>query len=436
MKTLIHSLLLFCLFPNLSPAAPDKLEEKIGVIKKAIAQTITSIKSADSKARKCTDNYDKNVSCPNTTKSRGLGAIKQEFTDPILGSANANKGIVEKDLMPLPAIVKKMPTVAELGKVDSCSGGEKVLQEDLQKRLDALNKGKQSLKKIIDGKFGTKTWYARLHQPTREEAKLYKEMVVACAKEAGKESFIFMAPKNLYEFFQGAFKRDMFHIACDARALKNYEEIAGKDAGTFKKINDSANEINLVLDNHIKKLEEQISLSKKRLEKCPSAKDAKKEEPKAKEEQKPDTSKVDEKKSTISGDSENCVASVGPNVGSDGKTSCYQAAGTAKERSSRLATLRKENPEALEKALIDRDTPEAKALSKQLLDEADAYAKSQNPPLPSPKASATDAVCGESCVAYLKAKSAEQSGLDAQTVGYLKKKASTTQKKKLQDLSY
>jgi hypothetical protein len=465
MKTLIHAMLFFCILTSQVFAAPDKLEEKINLIKVAVDQTITSLKFADSKARKCTPNYDSNTVCPKTYKN----GYKKEFTDPVLSSFASHKILVDQDLLPLPGIVKKPVDDSSLKQVDSCSDGEMVLKKDFQTRLDALKKGKLALKKITDGSgsLGTKGWYAKLFNHNKNEAKKFQEMSKSCIVEAGYGLLAGLAPKTPYELFRGAFEKDRKNQGCDPGAIIAYDKVAHEKDGTLKIINDASGEVNSVLEENIKKLEAQIALANKRQEGCPTAKEKKKEgekapdkkpeekkpdvkEPDEKEEKKPDTTKVDEKKSTISGDSkdveektsttggsENCEASAYTPYGNDGrKNSCYNAAGSAKERSKNLATLRKENPEALEKALIDRDTPEAKALSKQLLDEADAYAKSQNPPLPSPKVSARDSVCGESCVAYLKAKSAEQSGLDAQTVSYLKKKASTTQRRKLQDISY
>lgn len=392
----------------------------------------------------CSANYTKSTHCPKAIPK----GIRDSFVRPLDNENNKNLDLWRRMLRPLPELVKKPVDLKELEKVDSCKGNEESLIKDFEDRLKKINDGQAALKKIVDGGSGEgmSDAYGRLHATTKKFKADFQKMANACKQEAaGFFGGLISTPASPHEGFIKAFTPDSKFPNCAASVLNGYRAIAEKEKGALAKILSAAKKLESSFSSNAKNLEEAIKLSKERLKNCgsitKSSKDSAedetaKKEGDGKESAPPVKEEVAPTKEEAAPSKEECEKiATNPYGNNYVPNSCYRAHGTKQERANNLAKLRNEDPEALERALITRDTPEARALSKSLLDEADAYAKSQKPPLPSPKVSARDTVCGESCVAYLRAKSAETSGMDAGTVNYFKLRASQTQKRKLQDIS-
>lgn len=407
------------------------------------------LKKIDQKGNTCSANYEKSTHCPKAIPK----GIRDSFVRPLDNENDKNRNLWKKVLAPLPALLKKPVNIDELKKVDSCSGNEEALIKDFEDRLKKIKDGQSALKKIVDGGSGEgmSDAYGRLHASTGKFKSDFQKMANACKQEAaGFFGGFISTPASPHEGFIKAFTPDNKFPNCASTVLKGYMSIAEKEKGALSKILSAAKKLESSFSSNVENLEEAIRLSKERLKNCGSltkstkegkSEESEKQEPKeSKEEKSANARGVDDEtlnqKPTQTPTAEECEKiATNPYGNNYVPNSCYRAHGTKKERANNLAKLRNENPEALERALISRDTPESKALSKSLLDEADAYARSQKPPLPSPKVSARDTVCGESCVAYLRAKSAETSGMDASTVNYFKQRAAQTQRRKLQDIS-
>lgn len=453
---MILLLLLFVtepVFASNNSGRSDHLEESVETIGNSLDAIETGLSNIESKANTCTENYDQGRTCPKAIPK----GIRDSFVSPLRKHQSASKKLWLEKLKPLPALLKKPVELAELEKVDSCKGNEEVLVKDLGERLGHVKAGESAVDFISSGGSGRGTLeaYQQLHATTKKDRAEFEKMANACKQEvAGIFGGLVSIPDSPHQGFIKAFTPDKKFPNCASSVLQGYQSVANPKSGALAKINAAVAKLKSSFSTNRKNLEQAISQAKKRLENCKDAGAAKKpegktgEDDKAKKEVAADKGKLDQGEKKEEAPAEKPPVDASAKAGDCAETvtnpygntytpnSCYKATGTAKERANNLAKIRKEDPAALEKALVDRSTPEAKAMSKKLLDEADAYAKSQKPPLPSPKVSSRDTVCGESCVAYLKAKSAETNGMDATTVKYLKTKAGQTQRRKLQDLSY
>ncbi len=420
------------------------MKENVEILGQSMETIDQGLSKIDQGGTTCSANYTKSTHCPKAIPK----GIRDTFVKPLDNENSKNLELWKKALRPLPELVKKPVDLKELENVDSCKGNEESLIKDFEDRLKKIKDGQAALKKIVDGGSGEgmSDAYGRLHASTKKFKEDFQKMANACKQEAaGFFGGFISTPASPHEGFIKAFTPDSKFPNCAASVLKGYQSVAEKEKGALAKILSAAKKLESSFSSNAKNLEEAIKLSKERLKKCgsitKSTKDAAvdeaaKKEAEGKETAPPAKEEAAPAKEEAAPTKEECEKiATNPYGNNYVPNSCYRAHGTKQERANNLAKLRNENPEALERALITRDTPESRALSKSLLDEADAYAKSQKPPLPSPKVSARDTVCGESCVAYLRAKSAETSGMDAATVNYLKSKASQTKRQKLQDIS-
>jgi hypothetical protein len=445
--------------------ASDPLAENIAILKKAFSDIDGGLKRIGDQAKTCTENYDASRACPGAFPK----GIRDSFVDPMAKHNGACKTVWQEKLESLPEKISKPVNLEDLNKVDACTGSESSLLKDFEVRLQLIKDGEAAIELISSGGKGKGTLeaYQELHNSTKKHKDDFFRKASACKNEViaqkkaklpallhsvvDKKAEEHPIPDSPHHGFIKAFSSNEKFPNCSPSVLQGYLAVGDPQKGALAKINGAITKLKSSFQSNRQNLEKAIELAKKRLEKCGGAQaakaagtDPKKDKPKDGTDE--EKGKVNpEEKAGAPADkkevvepaqkTEECTASVqNPYGNTYSPNSCYKAAGTAKERASNLAKLRSEDPAALEKALIDRSTPEAKAMSKKLLDEADAYAKRHN--LPSPKVSSRDTVCGESCVAYLKAQSAENSKMDAATVKYLRTKAAETKKQKLQDISY